>query len=441
METTMSKNLQISGAEEIALDQAKPSRQRVLFLFILFIGISVAYLDRVNVAVIAANAQFLADMGIAGQPVKIGLLMSSFLIAYGTANVILSPLGAYLGPRKAMILAYLIICAALVIGGVAGTFAILIATRIMLGIGEGLYYPMQNTFVKNWFPSNERGRANTAWIIGQSLAPAVAMPIFTYLVMTYSWRATFHWSFALSLIPLALLLFFTADTPRSHKRVNQRELEHIEAELACESIDSSGHRTGKESLRELAGSYVLNYRFWLLMLILATNSILSWGLLSWLPTYLNHERGFSWETMGWMSSLPFIVGLFFKIISGILIDRTGRNAPIIVASALLCAVGVYSGVVIENNYVAAITIAFGIGASSMQIPAIFTLLQGLVPKRAISSAAGTLNGIAVGFGALSPVLIGFSISMTGNFSVALYVIIGVILTGGLLAAILATQRL
>ncbi|SAK91941.1 major facilitator transporter [Caballeronia hypogeia] len=437
----MSKNLQISRAEELALDQAKPSRQRVLLLFILFIGISVAYLDRVNVAVIAANAQFLADMGIAGQPVKIGLLMSSFLIAYGTANVILSPLGAYLGPRKAMISAYLIICAALVIGGIAGTFAILIATRIMLGIGEGLYYPMQNTFVKNWFPSKERGRANTAWIIGQSLAPAVAMPIFTYLVMTYSWRATFHWSFALSLIPLALLLFFTADTPRRHKRVNQRELEHIEAELACQSIDRNGHRTGKESLRELAGSYVLNYRFWLLMLILATNSILSWGLLSWLPTYLNHERGFSWETMGWMSSLPFIVGLFFKIISGILIDRTGRNAPIIVVSALLCAVGVYSGVVIENNYVAAITIAFGIGASSMQIPAIFTLLQALVPKRAISSAAGTLNGIAVGFGALSPVLIGFSISITGNFSTALYVIIGVILTGGLLAAILATQRL
>lgn len=437
----MSKNLQISRAEELALDQAKPSRQRVLLLFILFIGISVAYLDRVNVAVIAANAQFLADMGIAGQPVKIGLLMSSFLIAYGTANVILSPLGAYLGPRKAMILAYLIICAALIIGGIAGTFAILIATRIMLGIGEGLYYPMQNTFVKNWFPSKERGRANTAWIIGQSLAPAVAMPIFTYLVMTYSWRATFHWSFALSLIPLALLWFFTADTPRRHKRVNQRELEHIEAELACESIDSNGHRTGKESLRELARSYVLNYRFWLLMLILATNSILSWGLLSWLPTYLNHERGFSWETMGWMSSLPFIVGLFFKIISGILIDRTGRNAPMIVVSALLCAVGVYSGVVIENNYVAAITIAFGIGASSMQIPAIFTLLQGLVPKRAISSAAGTLNGIAVGFGALSPVLIGFSISMTGNFSAALYVIIGVILTGGLLAAMLATQRL
>jgi sugar phosphate permease len=441
METAMSKNLHLSEAEALPTDQAKPSRQRVLLLFILFIGISIAYLDRVNVAVIAANAQFLADMGIAGQPVKIGLLMSSFLIAYGTANVILSPLGAFLGPRKSMVLAYLIICMALVVGGIAGTFAIMIGTRIMLGIGEGLYYPMQNTFVKNWFPLKERGRANTAWIIGQSLAPAVAMPIFTYIVVNYSWRATFHLSFALSLIPLALLMFFTADTPRQHKRVNQWEVEHIEAERAGESVGISGSLMEKESVGTLAGSYVLNYRFWLLMLILATNSILSWGLLSWLPTYLNHERGFSWETMGWMSSLPFIIGLFFKIISGVVIDRTGRSAPVIVVSALLCAIGVFAGVVIENNYMAALTIAFGIGASSLQIPAIFTLLQGLVPKRAISSAAGTLNGIAVGFGALSPVLIGLSISMTGHFSAALYVIIGVILTGGLLAAILAAQRL
>ena len=162
---------------------------------------------------------------------------------------------------------------------------------------------------------------------------------------------------------------------------------------------------------------------------------------TWLPTYLNQERGFSWEAMGWISSLPFILGFVFKLAAGVIIDRTGRNAPVMALSALLCAAGVYLGVTLEDNYTAAIVIAFGIGAASAQIPGIFTLLQRLVPKAAMSSAAGTMNGIAVGFGALSPVLIGLSISVTGNFGSALYFIMAIVLSGGALATILSAQKL
>lgn len=437
----MSNTIQTAPAAQHAPDQGKPSRQRILLVVILFIGISIAYLDRVNVAVIAANPEFLADMGITGQPVQIGLMMSLFLAAYGLSNVLLSPLGDYLGPRRSMVTAYLIICLSLAIGGAASTFGILLGSRILLGIGEGLYYPMQNTFVKNWFPPKERGRANTAWLIGQSLAPAVAMPIFAFLVAARSWHSTFHFSLALSFVPLVLLLWFTADTPRAHKRVNAGELQYIEAELAQEKRDAHESDSATESFGERVKAYASNYRFWMLMLILATNSILSWGLITWLPTYLNQERGFSWEAMGWASSLPFVFGLLFKIAAGVLIDRTGRTAILMALAALLCSAGVYLGVVIENNAVAAVVIAFGIGASSMQIPAVFTLLQKLVPKNAMSAAAGTLNGIAVGFGALSPVLIGFAVSVTGNFSAALYLIIAIVLTGGVLAAVLAAQKL
>ncbi|MCS5933048.1 hypothetical protein LNQ03_30555 [Klebsiella pneumoniae subsp. pneumoniae] len=84
-------------------------------------------------------------------------------------------------------------------------------------------------------------------------------------------------------------------------------------------------------------------------------------------------------------------------------------------SAMLCAASILTGVNISNNFFAAIVISFGIGASSMQLPCVFTLLQSMVPAEAMSSAAGALNGMAVGFGALSPVLIGFILSVTHNF--------------------------
>ncbi|WP_435927008.1 MFS transporter [Dryocola sp. BD613] len=435
----MNSDNHISQTVPLSTAVQKPTRQRFYVLSILFISLSVIYLDRVNISIIAANSQFLTDMGLVGKPVYIGLLMSLFLITYGISNVILSPVGDLIGPRKAMIIAYFIISASLLLGGVSGIFGFLLGTRILLGIGEGLYYPMQNTFIKNWFPPKERGRANTAWILGQSLSPAIAMPVFTWIIAEYSWRYTFYFSFSLSLIPLLLIYFFTSNTPRENKFINASELEIIEERL---SNNNSNNVPGeKASIIARSKIYLCNGNFWMLLIIFASNSMLSWGIVTWLPTYLNTERGFSWANVGWMSSLPFIFGLLFKIVSGIIVDRTGKKGMIMLISALLCAGGILTGVNITDNYTAAIVISFGIGASSMQLPCVFTLLQGMVPSAAISSAAGALNGMAVGFGALSPVIIGFILGLTNNFNAVMYLLISIVMIGGAFAGIFAMKRL
>ncbi|EOY4404598.1 TPA: MFS transporter [Klebsiella michiganensis] len=422
--------------EEIA---QKPTRQRIYVLAILFISLSVIYLDRVNISIIAANTQFLQEMDLVDKPIYIGLLMSLFLITYGVSNVVLSPIGDLIGPRKAMLIAYVIISLSLLLGGLSSIFGMLLGTRILLGVGEGLYYPMQNTFIKNWFPPRERGRANTAWILGQSLSPAVAMPVFTWIIAEYSWRHTFYFSFVLSLIPLILIYLFASNTPRENKYINKHELEIIEESSITNNLVS--HSSEKPSIITRSKIYLCNANFWMLLIIFSSNSMLSWGVVTWLPTYLNTERGFSWSNVGWMSSLPFIFGLLFKIASGIAVDRTGKKGMIMLISALLCAAGILAGVNITNNYIAAIMISFGIGASSMQLPCVFTLLQGMVPSEAISSAAGALNGMAVGFGALSPVLIGLILSLTHNFYSVMYLLVGIVLIGGLVSLFFAVRRL
>ena len=78
------------------------SRMRVVLAAILFFTLLVSYLDRVNVSVLVADPKFLADMGIAGQPAQMGLLLTTFLYAYGFANLLVAPIGAKIGPRKAM---------------------------------------------------------------------------------------------------------------------------------------------------------------------------------------------------------------------------------------------------------------------------------------------------------------------------------------------------
>lgn len=140
----------------------KPTRARVILAVILFITLMVSFLDRVNVSVLVADPKFLADMGITGQPVQMGLLMTTFLFAYGISNIITGPIGDKLGPRKAMTLSIVLWGVSMALGGLAGTFTMMIAARIILGIGEGMHWPMQSSFVKNWFPPSERVRANSA---------------------------------------------------------------------------------------------------------------------------------------------------------------------------------------------------------------------------------------------------------------------------------------
>lgn len=174
--------------------------------------------------------------------------------------------------------------------------------------------------------------------------------------------------------------------------------------------------------------------------VFSSNSMLSWGVVTWLPTYLNTERGFSWANVGWMSALPFIFGLLFKVLAGFIVDKTDRKGMVMFVSAMLCAASILTGVNISNNFFAAIVISFGIGASSMQLPCVFTLLQSMVPAEAMSSAAGALNGMAVGFGALSPVLIGFILSVTHNFYFVMYILIGIVVIGGLFSLLFSRDR-
>jgi sugar phosphate permease len=417
---------------------AKPTRQRFFLVAILCIGITVAYLDRVNISVLAANDVFLVEMGIKGQPVKIGMLMSTFLMAYGLANITLSPFGDRLGPRKAMVICIVLWIISLFIGGIAVSFTTMIAARILLGIGEGFYYPMQSVFVKNWFPPQERGRANAAWSIGQSIAPAMAMPFFAYVIGNWGWRESFYVSIAITCVPLYLLWVHTADTPHVHKKVNAFELQYIEEGLGQEHQGED--KPCKDALWQRLRPFIFNYQYWVLVYWYMSMNFVYWGLVSWLPSYLKVARGFSWVEMGWLASLPFILTVMTKAFTGWITDRLRRSAPVLAAGLFLGAICIYLAATVQEKYVATVLLVCAFGFTSMGTPAAWTLLQRLVPVESISTAGGTMNGISTGLSSISPVLLGFFINLTGGYTGGLYVLVVAGFIASMLTAILVIKR-
>lgn len=416
----------------------KPTRQRFFIIFVLFIGIAVAFVDRVNVSILAANDPFLVEMGIKGQTVQIGLMMSAFLAVYGLANITLAPLGDLIGPRKMMCICVVLMLISIFVSSIASTFMILIVGRMLLGIGEGMYYPQQSVYVRHWIPVQERGRANASWIIGQSVAPAIAMPLLAAMIAHFGWRSNFYLCFVLTLIPLWLFWFHTTDKPQQSKKVNEAELLHIEQGMEKQqAVSDDGEKLSLLSRLRVISQ---NPHYWVLVVWYMCLQFNYWGLISWIPAYLKVAKGFSWGEMGWVASLPFIVNIFTKAANGLINDKIGRCAPLLFVSMFLGTIFMYTTTAIPGKYPAAICLALAVGFNSMSTSSAWTLLQGLVPSRVLSTAGGTMNGISTGFSALSPVIIGFFISLFGSYDSGLYCLVGGGLLGVCTAAFLTIKK-
>lgn len=418
--------------------ELKPTKQRFILVLILLVTLLIAYLDRVNVSVLLADNVFLSAMGIKGQPIQMGLLMTLFLIAYGFSNVVLSPLGDYLGPRKAMSLSIFLWGGSLFLGGIAQTFTIMLAARVILGIGEGMHWPMQSKYVKNWFPPHERGKANAVWVIGLMAGPAIAMPFLTWIIHNYSWQTSFFILVGFGLIPLILLWFCTTDYPYQHKGVNQTERDLIQAgQKAEKELEAqAGHSTVWENMKV----FIFDYHFWLITLYYFCLASIFWGTMAWLPSYLKVVRGFSWAAMGAWSSLPYILGMASVLASGYISDKIGRRAPLGIISMLGAAAGIYFGAYAPDNTTAAILLSLGIASIGLGIAPAWALVQEIVPSKAIGAGAGMMNGVSNGGSAFAPVIIGFFISVSGSYIGGLMYLVGLALLAACCAAILSYQK-
>ncbi len=194
--------------------QAPASRLRWIIAFILFLAVLSAFFDRISVAVLFTNNDFQNTMGTGFNPTLLGLLMTSFVFAYGCSGLLLSFVGDLYGLRRSLAIgtAFWGVFMALMAG--AGSFTTMLSLRILLGIAEGPQFAITNSLVKRWFPAREQARANSIWMMGSPLGSALGFPLMIFLETTFGWRSAFMFLAVLNiLIILPLVLLFLRDHP------------------------------------------------------------------------------------------------------------------------------------------------------------------------------------------------------------------------------------
>jgi sugar phosphate permease len=399
-------------------------KKRWLLVVLLFVANTINYIDRVNISV--AGPEIAQQFGLG--PEALGIVFSCFFYSYTLLVLPMGLLTDRFGARFVMNTAMVIWALGSLATGSASSFTLLIAARLLLGIGESSSYPACNRIIREWAPRGERATMVSIFNSGAVAGPAIGILATAALISHFDWRTSFYIAAALTLL-FALFWMAFYRSPEQARWLHPAERDHILTERDTPRAETVHAMPFRALLRQRV--------MWGLLLTQGCMTYNTYLFLTWLPSYLRTVRHLELFNAGWLGMLPYLVSTFGSIALGALSDVLVRKADLsrgarrhfivvvmICASCVLLVPFVDSIVVMEILVIASILCTQTAGTVN------FALAGDLIYDK--KSAATVYSLIVFGgniFGLIAPILTGFIISYTKQYD-ASFVIAGVLLLAG-----------
>ena len=392
--------------------RALPSgRYQVLLVALLSINFGIVFFDRNALGFLMGSIQ--PELGLS--ETQVGLLSSALSLTWSLAAFGMGAFSDSIGNRKIpLILTTIAFCACSVVTGLAHSFLLLLAARMLMGVAEGGVMPISHAMIVTEVDPKHRGIAQgIAQNFGSNFLGSVIAPtVLVAFAAAYGWRNAFFLAGIPGLVTALLILLLLREPPRPAVRPSAR--------------------AKKESW--LA---VLKERNVLVCCVLAI-LLVSYLVvcLTFLPKYLLNVRHFDPGTMSLlMATLGVSATIGSFAISG-LSDRIGRR-PVMIAMPLI-------GVVLPLAAMSFDGSVWLLGAmffAGWGLVGIFPLFMATVPSESVSPArVATALGLCMGTGevlggVLSPALAGMAADRWGA-NMPFWIMIGLTIAAGLVAMLL-----
>jgi len=361
-------------------------RRRWQLALVLLVTFFVAYMDRLNItfAVPLMAAEY--DWSKAQTRDYGSLLMGLFYAGYGLANFLLTPLAARLGPRRSLVIIVTLWSLFTALGAwVSQWLLLLMATRVLLGVSEGVHVPMMTQLTKTWFPMEERGRANSVFVSGMFLAVVLSPLVLVPLMGGFGWRSGFVLLAVIGLlVSLPLVLALVHDTPARHPDISRAERAHIAAGRQREA--------GDENAGLSWGELFAMPRFLLLTLIGIINNVVALGFSSWLPTYFTTTRDIPFADIAWLVAIPYAFSLPGIAAWAWLGDRFNIRAAIAALGFAVAGAAIYVALRSDSLMLVLACFSAGVFMISAYNACEFAMVQRIVPLEKVAPCMGVYNG-------------------------------------------------
>ncbi len=351
------------------------------------------------------------DLGLTNT--QVGLISSGLSFAWAIAAFLVGAAADRSGRRKPFLIAATIafsLCSFL--SGLAGSFLVLIGSRLLMGLAEGGVAPISQSITALAVSPERRGLAMGIMqnfgsnSLGSFVAP-VLLPMFA---AAYGWHKAFYLAGIPGLISAFLMWRFidepaaapAAAAPQQDLRTRLREIMAERNILLCTAISGL-----------LVSYLVVGWTFTLL--------------------FLTEVRGFSPTRAGLLvGTLGISATLGSFIVSG-LSDRIGRK-PVIVCASFLGVV-LPLGALFYHGSIWVLAATFFVGWA---VNGAFPLFMATVPSESVSANhMTTAMAIIMGAGevlggVLAPAATGWASDQVG-LSASMWILMGISIAGGLLA--------
>ncbi len=372
--------------------------RRQVFLGI-FIGYAAFYLVRKNFAL--AIPDILRDYPQYSKA-ALGTAMTGLSIAYGVSKFIMGSVSDRSNPRWFMTLGLLLsagvtfICGT--VPGIYSSLTTLIVLQTLNGWFNGMGWPPCGKTMVHWWSTRERGVTVAAWNVAHNIGGGLVAKFALLGVMLFQdWGAKFYFNAIIAALLALVVLLLVRDTPQSCG------LPPVEAWRNDYPPDYSAEHERTLSFKEIFLQHVLNNKYlWAIAVANAFVYFVRYGVVDWVPTYLQTAKGFSFQQSsvawaafefagipgtllcGWISDRVFkgsrapATILFMALtLAGLIVYGLNRHGPLWIDIAALIAIGffVYGPIMI-------------IGLHALD----------LVPKKAAGTAAGFTGFFGYVFG-------------------------------------------
>jgi len=181
-------------------------------LWAMMVGFFMILLDSTIVAV--ANPRIMNTLGTGYDTVI--WVTSSYLLAYAVPLLVAGRLGDRFGPKNLYLAGLAVFTAASLWCGLSGTIGMLIAARMVQGVGAGLLTPQTLSTITRTFPPERRGIAMSVWGATAGVATLVGPLAGGILVDALGWAWIFFVNVPIGIIGLGLAYWLVPVLP-THK--------------------------------------------------------------------------------------------------------------------------------------------------------------------------------------------------------------------------------
>jgi MFS family permease len=384
----------------------------------------ITYIDRVNVS--TASLVFKQDLHLTNA--QVGLVFSAFAYPYVFFTTIGGWLSDRIGARWALTVSAVIWGSATLVTGMTTTLAAMLAARAVLGFGEGATFPIATRAMCEWLPERRRAFAQGVTHSSSRLGAAVTPPLVAWLIALITWRGSFVVLGIVSLVwALAWAVYFR-DNPADHVNITAKELESLPPFVVR---DRKADPVPWLSLaRRMAPVTVVYFCYgWTL-----------WLYLAWIPSFFLHSYHLDVKNSALFSSGVFFAGVVGDTLGGVVSDRilskTGdrimarRN---LVVAGFICSLQCMLLIFFVRSVSAAvICLSLGFFFAEFTIGPMWAVPMDIAPQFS-GSASGIMNIGSPLAAIVSPVVFGYVIDKTGNWTLPFLGSISILLVGSIVA--------